>query len=104
VLIDNHVLEGVSRLRRQPPAGSCGRNEVPLEVTTCHAVCPAQSCLEGQKCVRGRCVTPPPSARECAMSLYDVDAIDEGAALYGETESPIPLRLSAWPHLQTRKT
>jgi hypothetical protein len=96
VLIDGHVLEGINRLRRHPPAGSCGRNEVPLttEVTACHQACPASPCLEGQECLEGRCVTPPPSARECAMSLFDVDVLAEGAALYDQVEASRPLRVA----------
>jgi hypothetical protein len=96
VLIENHVLEGIARLRRHPPAASCGRNEVPLapEITACHQACPATACLEGQECVQGRCITPLPSMSECAMSLFDVDVLDEGAALYGEDQAGRPLRLA----------
>jgi hypothetical protein len=96
VLIDNHVVEGINRLRRHPPAGTCGSNEVALtsEVNACHQACPASACLEGQECVQGRCVTPPPSARECAMSLFDVDVVDEGTALYGERQAARPLRVA----------
>ena len=95
LLIENHVIEGINRLRRHPPAGSCASNEVPLapEVTACHEACPASACLDGQDCVLGRCVTPPPTALECAMSLFDIDVLDEGAALYGEDQAVRPLRV-----------
>jgi hypothetical protein len=98
VLIDNHVMEGISRLERTPPAaGSCMQNEVPLTSSdvVCHPNCDATSssaCLDGQICINDRCQKPPVSDSDCAQTLYDVDVIDEGTSLYGAQHSVVPLR------------
>ncbi|MBX3127209.1 MAG: hypothetical protein KF718_10870 [Polyangiaceae bacterium] len=97
VLVDNHVMEGINRLRRHPPA-SCGRNELPvtLEDVVCHPNCSesdTSACLSGQTCVSGRCVAAPVSDNDCAQYLYDADVLDEGQSLYGEAEAAVPLRM-----------
>ena len=98
-LIENHVIEGVSRLARSEPAdlSSCKPNERPVttEDVVCHPNCTdtdTASCLSGQTCVSGRCVKKPVSQDDCAMALYDIDVLDEGKSLYGETEAQVPLR------------
>lgn len=100
-LIDNHVVEGVNRLRRHAPADltSCQPNEVPvtLEDVVCHPNCTdadQSSCLSGQSCVAGRCVKNPINPNDCSQYLYDPDVLDEGQALYGESEAAVPLRLA----------
>ena len=97
-LIDAHVVEGVNRLARETPADlkSCKPNEVPItnDDDVCHLFCDEKkpTCLSGQSCVNGRCVMNPISEDDCAVSLYDIDVLDEGMSLYGEKEAAIPLR------------
>ena len=98
-LIDAHVLEGVSRLARNPPSDlkSCRPNELPVTVedVVCHPNCTdtdTKACLSGQSCISGRCSKNPISEDDCAQALYDIDVLDEGTSLFGETEAAIPLR------------
>ena len=101
VLIDNHVLEGVNRLRRQAPSdlSSCKANEIPASgaADACHPSCTANDtskCLSGQSCKNGICQARAIPQNDCAQFLYDPDALDEGLAGYGENEAATPLRLA----------
>ena len=97
VLIDQHVMEGINRLRRHPP-DSCTPNEVPItpDNIDCHPNCTDDSdCLGGQMCNGdGRCERRPISDNDCQQYLYDIDAFDEGQALHGEEEAAVPLRVA----------
>lgn len=96
-LVANHVLEGSARLSRTPPAGECGTNEADLSrEQTCGEPCNSHAdCREREYCdeAHQRCRLASPSAADCAMSLFDVDALDEGRTQYGEQEAIVPLRL-----------
>jgi hypothetical protein len=98
ILIEKHVMEGINRLQRHPPA-MCQRNEVPFSVddVICHPNCTPEdttSCLDNQICENGRCVGSPVGENDCNQYLYDVDVLDESTALYGEEELATPLRLA----------
>jgi hypothetical protein len=100
ILIEKHVMEGINRLQRHPPApGTCGRNQVDFTEAdvVCHPNCTPEdttACLDDQICDNGRCKASPVSDGECAQFLYDVDVLDEGLAKYGEEELATPLRLA----------
>jgi hypothetical protein len=81
VLIDGHVIEGINRLQRHPPA-ACGANTLPPDQVPDYVG--ADSCTDynGEQ----------PSEEKCAYTLYDADAFDEGLSLWGDMEEDIPLR------------
>jgi hypothetical protein len=100
-MIENHVMEGINRLERHPPApGTCRRNTVPFTESDviCYPNCDPgnnSQCVENQICSEaGRCIENPISEAECKQYLYDIDVLDEGSALYGEQEAAVPLRLA----------
>jgi hypothetical protein len=100
-LIDHHVLEGLSRLQREPPPdlNGCHANEVPLGAgdPACHPPCTGtdtSTCLSGQVCQNGHCVAPAVSPDTCAQYLFDVDALDQNLSGEGMVQAPVPLRLA----------
>lgn len=108
-LIDRHVIEGITRLARHPagPACEASANADPLEATftsyeggekTCYPECPQDDCYSGTHCdmAAGRCVPNALGPTTCAEALFDVDDLDEGAALYHEESAAVPHRLARY--------
>lgn len=94
VYIDNHIVEGVSRLARTPASESCGPNEVPLTQLDCHEECEGDGdCLYEQDCVGGICQRTV-SERDCSNSLFDIDVFGEGTEGFGQQTHDPPLRLA----------
>jgi hypothetical protein len=99
LLVDTHVVEGVARLERHPPAETCGHNEPPAAEGSdvCHAPCTMDdqsSCLSHQECQAGRCTAAAVDTRTCADFLFDVDALAEGRTGLNQRQSTVPLRLA----------
>lgn len=98
VLLDNHVIEGVSRLERAKPdnLNGCFDNQVAPENDTykCLPTCTTAADCESGVCTSGRCAAAPVAPERCAQYLFDPDAVDEGLAHYGEREAAVPLRLA----------
>ncbi len=97
VLIDHHVIEGVSRLGRAPAGAPCAPNESPA--SECHPACPpadpAGQCLPGQTCsVDGVCAEQFADPATCQNALFDPEDLGEGAMLYAAQTLPAPLRLA----------
>jgi len=74
VMIEERVLEGVARLERFPPE-ACGIN------------------LKNAADQPDGCSLDALTPEQCAMTLADVDVLDESLMLHGERELPVPLRL-----------
>jgi hypothetical protein len=73
VLVENHVLEGLSRLARTPAGSACGVNYI------ASAVCTAM---------------PSVDATTCQKSLFDSDWLGQGAQLFDQQHLAVPLRLA----------
>ncbi|MBX3182018.1 MAG: hypothetical protein KIT72_10830 [Polyangiaceae bacterium] len=106
VLLENHVIEGINRLERTPTSGACFPNRVsPADDTFgCLASCAEPADCPSGVCVEGRCQAPPTDPARCQQYLFDVDAIDEGLAPYGEREASVPLRLGRIASAATPQT
>ena len=109
LLIDEHVVEGISRLQRHPVApANCKRN---LKVTPASMACfdrrgctatPAV-CNANETCVSDACV-PNADADTCARTLFDPDALAEGKQLFGAASPTVPLRLARYAQNATSAT
>ncbi len=73
ILIENHVVEGISRYARTPVQASCNVNY------TTTALCKD---------------TPALDPKACSEALYDADYFGEGAQPYGQQHAAVPLRLA----------
>jgi hypothetical protein len=94
VYIDQHVIEGVSRLGRAPASETCSPNEEPLTDSACHAPCTKDDdCDYPQDCVQGICQRTV-TQHECDNALLDIDALGEGKDQFGQRMQEPPLRLS----------
>jgi hypothetical protein len=76
VLVDNHVIEGMSRLDRTHAGPACHANFLSL------ARAPSD------------CGAAPSVTSECASALYDADWLSEGLDLYSVGHPATPLRLA----------
>jgi hypothetical protein len=110
VLIEKHVIEGITKLARHPADGHCvaSQNAKPFDATFTkadgtEAACYPSGCETGNaKCyydthcdaALDRCVPNLLSQETCDEALFDVDDLDEGAALYFEQNAAVPLRLA----------
>ena len=98
VLLSQHVLEGLARLERHPPAEGCGVNEiVPRVADECHPACEdSRQCSPLEYCdaTVGVCRTAPAEDSVCDESLFDADDLAEGLNGWGERTAPVPLRLA----------
>jgi|GEM_PF-473369 len=97
-LVASAILEALPRLARTPPLGPCGNAELSLaEAPECHPACTADDdCTGSRVCdldLGGHCRLPDPSETDCARTLADPDALDEGRARDGAHELAPPLRL-----------
>ncbi len=98
-LVASGVLEGLPRLVRTPPTGPCGNGELSVaEAAECHPPCATDDdCSADRICdlgVGGTCRLPDLAEADCARSLADPDALDEGRARDGALEGAPPLRLA----------
>jgi len=98
-LVASAVLEALPRLARTPPFGPCGNAELSLtEAPACHPACAVDDDCTGSRVCDleqgGRCRLPDPSEADCARTLADPDALDEGRARDGAQEPATPLRLA----------
>ena len=95
VLIDNHVIEGISRLERHPAGPACAVNESdePLCHPSCPPIDPEGTCLDGQTCIDGTCAKVL-GDHTCQRSLFDPNHLDEGRAGFDQQHAPSPLRLA----------
>lgn len=73
VLIDGHVVEGISRLARHPAGPACAANYVP-----------------GPECTANETLKPD----ACAQALFDADWPSEGRLPFDQQHPAVPLRLA----------
>lgn len=108
-LIDNHVVEGITRLARHPAGPECAASanwdddatfltfegeERSCAPTGC--VDDPDVCLPGQSCdeATDRCRRDPLGRERCDEALHDADDLDEGKQRYFESASAVPHRLA----------
>ncbi len=116
LLIDNHVIEGITELARHPAAMQChdSANFDPagssyVDADGAEQACFPTGCTEetessgdtricygGQHCdfASGTCVPNPLGQKVCDEALYDSDDLDEGRHLYHEQAAAVPQRLA----------
>lgn len=108
-LIQNHVIEGITALARNPagPGCSSNANAKPSDGTyltqtgeskSCYPACPDTECFSGTSCDenQGVCVPRTLSARTCEEALFDSDNVDEGKDLYLERSAAVAHRLARY--------
>lgn len=108
VLIDNHVIEGITALARHPAGPECENSQnaaAPDATFLDHEGVPTAcfpSCTGGAGCfydthcdeAAGKCVPNTLGKQKCEEALFDADDLDEGADLYFAQSAPVPLRLA----------
>jgi hypothetical protein len=116
VLIESHVVEGITKLARHPaapecalsanhdPAGATFRDSDGVEVACLPSGCTRETesdgetrvCLGERMCdfPSGTCVPRPLGQERCDEALFDADDLDEGRQLYFEQALARPLRLA----------
>jgi hypothetical protein len=77
VLLDDDVIEGLSRLGRHPAGAGCAPNVNPTNLAAC-----------------GNPATTYGDPTVCTNALYDVEDLAEGLLTYQEQHAPTPLRLA----------
>ena len=117
VLVDNHVIEGITALARHPADARCvtSQNEVDpggtfLTQDGVTKQCLPTGCTEATESdpdkkkrvcwydthcdfATGACVANALGKQKCDEALYDADDLDEGKQRYFEQAAPVPLRL-----------
>jgi hypothetical protein len=119
-LIDNHVIEGITKLARHPAGPMCANSQnakdpsgtfFKQDGTT--AVCFPTGCMSANvKCYYDThcdaaldlCVPNTLGQQTCDEALFDVDDLDEGTSRYFEQNAPIPLRLARYTRAATAAT
>lgn len=120
VLVDNHVIEGVTALARHPASAECAnsQNEVDpggtyltatgvakqclptgcTEATESNTDKTKRVCLYDTHCDLGTstCQANAIGKQRCEEALYDVDELDEGKQRYFEQHAAVPLRLARY--------
>lgn len=116
VLIEGHVIEGITKLARHPADSAClsSQNAKPLDATFTRAdgtvtACYPTGCNGGAKCyydthcdaALDQCVPDLLSQETCDEALFDVDDLDENTARYHEQDARVPLRLARYTQAAT---
>jgi hypothetical protein len=120
VLVDNHVIEGITALARHPAGAQCATSQNAKDpdgtfpypdgtVGQCFPTgCVANSdvCWYDTHCdmTLDRCVPNEVGQKTCDEALFDADDLDEGTARYFEQNAPIALRLARYTQAATPST
>jgi hypothetical protein len=119
ILIDDHVIEGITALARHPAGGECAgsANAKPLDATYplpdgTTAACYPTGCMAKNNCwydthcdaTLDQCVPNQLGKEKCDEALFDVDNLDEGDLRYYEQNLPVPLRLARYTQAATPST
>jgi len=111
VLIEDHVIEGISKLARHPAGAPCISSQNAKDATGTFprpdgttGQCFPTGCMAGNNCwhdthcdaTLDRCVPNLLDAQTCDEALLDVDDLDEGTARFFEQNARPPLRLARY--------
>ncbi|MFT3774272.1 MAG: hypothetical protein QM820_53600 [Minicystis sp.] len=120
VLIENHVIEGITALARHPAEPACATSQnakdedgtFPTADGKMLACFPTGCMSKGVDCyydthcdeAQDRCVPNPLGKDKCDEALFDADDLDEGTLRYHEKNARIPLRLARFTQAATPAT
>jgi hypothetical protein len=119
VLIDNHVIEGITALARHPAGAQCAASQNAKDADGTYVTAGGQElacfptgckgkdvCYYDTHCDEAldRCVPNALGQQKCDEALFDADDLDEGALRYFEQNATIPLRLARYTEAATPGT
>jgi hypothetical protein len=119
VLIDDHVIEGISKLARTPAGAQCVTSQNAKGATGTFPMsdgtvgqCFPTGCMASDNCyydthcdpALDRCVPNLLDQQTCDEALFDVDDLDEGHAGFFEQNARPPLRLARYTQAATPTT
>ena len=126
VLLDEHVIEGITKLARHPAAAACAASQnakgpdgtflsAEGEVKQCFPTdcteategsSDTRRCYYDTHCDFGAhtCVPNALGSERCEEALADVDDLDEGASKYFEQNASVPLRLARYAGASSSST
>src|SRR5262249_11608726 len=106
-LIDNQVIEGITKLARHPAGPQCANSQNAKDPTGTFvkqdgtvAACFPTGCAAANNCyydthcdtTLDQCVPNTLGQQTCDEALFDIDDLDEGTARYFEQNAAVPLR------------
>lgn len=116
-LIDNHVIEGITKLARHPASSECAASAnakdpdgtfptADGDARSCYPsdCTPSGGCYAGTHCDFGKCIPDPIGQERCDEALFDADDLDEGTARVFEQNAKVPLRLARYTESATPAT